>query len=84
MSQAREACLQILIFGVCQVNEMYLRRMICNFRVDRICKEDTTVKGIHIRKGWSVLIPVFAMHRDPELWEDPEEFIPERYLVLTI
>ena len=29
--------------------------------------------------GTEIVIPIFSLHRDPEYWEDPEEFIPERF-----
>ena len=35
---------------------------------------------ITIPVGTDIVIPTFALHRDPEYWEDPEEFIPERFL----
>ncbi|KAK6984822.1 cytochrome P450 [Favolaschia claudopus] len=35
---------------------------------------------IHIRKGQSVIMPILAVNRDPEIWgPDALEFIPERW-----
>ncbi|XP_035693883.1 cytochrome P450 3A29-like, partial [Branchiostoma floridae] len=48
-------------------------------RFDRICKEDTEVKGLHIPAGMIVNIPVYAIHYDAELWPEPEKFKPERF-----
>ena len=36
--------------------------------------------GIHIPKGTSLAVSMYAMQRDPSLWPRPEEFIPERWL----
>ncbi|KAK9508530.1 hypothetical protein O3M35_006068 [Rhynocoris fuscipes] len=51
--------------------------------VTRICSEDTTLecKGqkYHIRKGMSVVIPIYALHTDPENFPEPELFNPERF-----
>uniref|UniRef100_G3ML23 Cytochrome P450 n=1 Tax=Amblyomma maculatum TaxID=34609 RepID=G3ML23_AMBMU len=35
--------------------------------------------GIRVPKDSIVSVPVYAMHRDPEFFPDPEEFIPERF-----
>lgn len=48
-------------------------------RTDRVAKETVTVKGITIPKNMVVSVPFFALHRDPELWPEPEEFRPERF-----
>ncbi|XP_032418625.1 cytochrome P450 3A40-like isoform X1 [Xiphophorus hellerii] len=48
-------------------------------RLERMTKETVKVKGITIPKNMIVMIPVYALHRDPELWPDPEEFKPERF-----
>ncbi|GFR31040.1 cytochrome P450 3A21 [Trichonephila clavata] len=36
--------------------------------------------GIVIEKGMSVMIPTYAMHYDPDFFEDPETFNPERFM----
>ncbi|XP_078614493.1 cytochrome P450 3A24-like [Branchiostoma floridae x Branchiostoma japonicum] len=48
-------------------------------RFDRICKEDTEVKGLHIPAGTIINIPAYAIHHDPEIWPEPEKFKPERF-----
>ena len=46
---------------------------------NRECDEDYDLNGIHITKGTEVQIPIYALHHDPDAWEDPEKFDPERF-----
>ncbi|KAM0328704.1 hypothetical protein ACHAQA_005117 [Verticillium albo-atrum] len=41
---------------------------------------DVTYKDYHIPKGTVVCMVQYALHFDPERWEDPERFNPARYL----
>jgi cytokinin trans-hydroxylase len=38
-------------------------------------------RELRVARGTAVVIPVAALQRDPELWEDPLEFKPQRWLV---
>ena len=60
------------------VNET-LRMFPITVRLDRLCKKDVKIHGVSIPKGTAVTVPVFVLHRDPQLWPEPEEFRPERY-----
>ncbi|XP_047569459.1 cytochrome P450 3A12 isoform X2 [Lutra lutra] len=48
-------------------------------RLERICKKDVEISGVFIPKGTVVMVPVFTLHRDQDLWPEPEEFRPERF-----
>ncbi|XP_074301543.1 6,7,8-trihydroxycoumarin synthase-like [Silene latifolia] len=44
----------------------------------------TTLNGYDIKPKTLVHVNVWAIGRDPELWEDPEEFKPERFIGSSI
>ena len=48
-------------------------------QINRECSEDYDLNGIHIPAGTEITIPIYAIHRDPDAWEEPEKFDPERF-----
>ncbi|CAN4120870.1 unnamed protein product [Withania somnifera] len=40
----------------------------------------STLEGYEIQPGTTIYVNSWAIARDPEIWENPEEFIPERFL----
>ncbi|ODM94179.1 Cytochrome P450 3A40 [Orchesella cincta] len=52
------------------------------FRLERECTKDwrNEEKGLTIKKGTVVIIPVWPLNRHPDHYENPEDFIPERFL----
>ncbi|KFP18953.1 cytochrome P450 4V2 [Egretta garzetta] len=45
----------------------------------RTLREDCCIRGYQVPKGTNVLVITYALHRDPEIFPDPEEFRPERF-----
>lgn len=45
----------------------------------RIASQDSTLGGYHIPKGSAAMYVSYAVHRDPEVFHQPEEFSPERW-----
>ncbi|KAI3819967.1 hypothetical protein L1987_13821 [Smallanthus sonchifolius] len=48
--------------------------------IPRKATEDRTVAGYHIQANTDIFINVWALGRDPDYWENPLEFRPERFL----
>jgi cytochrome P450 family 6 len=48
---------------------------------ERICTKEYTIPDtdVIIRKGNTIEIPIFSLHRDPDHFTDPEKFDPERF-----
>ncbi|XP_038715775.1 cytochrome P450 CYP82D47-like [Tripterygium wilfordii] len=42
--------------------------------------EDCIVAGYYVPAGTRLLVDVWKIHRDQQVWEDPHEFRPERFL----
>ncbi|XP_049273331.1 cytochrome P450 3A6-like [Rhipicephalus sanguineus] len=47
--------------------------------VMRECTEDTTILCQFIPAGTSVLAPPWHIHRNEEMWPEPDRFVPERF-----
>ncbi|KAK9054392.1 hypothetical protein SSX86_025470 [Deinandra increscens subsp. villosa] len=46
----------------------------------RETRKDVIINGYEIKKKTQVLVNAWAIGRDPESWENSEEFLPERFL----
>lgn len=47
--------------------------------LSRTAAADDTLCGTPIKKGDTVMIPVYALGRHRDLWEEPDAFCPERF-----
>ncbi|XP_019381526.1 PREDICTED: cytochrome P450 4V2-like isoform X1 [Gavialis gangeticus] len=47
----------------------------------RTLNQDCSIRGFEIPKGTNAVIFPYALHRDPNVFPDPEEFRPERFFL---
>ncbi|KAL4271773.1 hypothetical protein GQ457_13G025040 [Hibiscus cannabinus] len=55
-----------------------LRRGNIGFTFFRKAAADVNIKGYSIPKGWKVLVWPRAVHMDPNIYSNPDEFLPSR------
>ncbi|XP_055693830.1 cytochrome P450 6a22-like [Lutzomyia longipalpis] len=74
-----DACLEMNYID--QIIYETLRKYPILHILTRICRQDYAVEGTSftIEKGTRMVIPVYKIHHDPEIYPDPEKFIPERF-----
>lgn len=62
-----------------QVVQEVLRLFPPGRNIVRVAVIDTELAGRSVRKGASIILSEWAVHRDPRWYEDPEVFRPERW-----
>ncbi|XP_068644714.1 piperic acid synthase CYP719A37-like [Aristolochia californica] len=62
------------------VKETMRMKPIAPMAVPHGAAKDTKLKGRRVGKGTRVMVNIHALHYDPEVWEHPDSFKPERFL----
>ncbi|KAI7872656.1 cytochrome P450 [Spinellus fusiger] len=50
------------------------------YGVPHIAEQDFTYSNYMIKKGTTLVSDMYSMHRNPDVYPDPEKFIPERFI----
>ena len=62
-----------------QVIEEGMRLYPPAYTISRCANADDEVEGYHIPKDTIVYMSIYALHRSPKYWDDPEAFKPDRF-----
>ena len=62
-----------------QVIEESMRLYPPAYFIDRVNVESDNFEGKHFEPGSNLLFSVYEIHRHPDLWEKPDDFIPQRF-----
>ncbi|WP_204344871.1 cytochrome P450 [Psychroserpens algicola] len=70
----------VMASKVCQqVIEESMRLYPPAYFIDRVNISDDNFNGMHFDAGSNLLFSVYEIHRHPELWKQPNTFLPERF-----
>ncbi|KAK3436880.1 hypothetical protein EUGRSUZ_E03537 [Eucalyptus grandis] len=61
--------------------EAFRLHPIAPFNVPHVALSDAVVAGYHIPKGSHILVSRMGLGRNPEVWDEPTKFKPERHIM---
>uniref|UniRef100_H2YB90 Cytochrome P450 2U1 n=1 Tax=Ciona savignyi TaxID=51511 RepID=H2YB90_CIOSA len=62
------------------IQEVFRFRTLVPLNVPHKTTEKVNIKGYTIPKGTAVFTNLWAVHNDPDVWDEPNKFKPERHL----
>ncbi len=78
--QSEDLMQRVTSSKVCQqVIEEAMRLYPPVYFIDRVNVEEDEFNNMIFKKGSNLLFSIFEIHRHPQLWERPNEFLPERF-----
>ncbi|XP_031278170.1 xanthotoxin 5-hydroxylase CYP82C4-like [Pistacia vera] len=78
--QVEESDIKNLIYLQAIVKETLRLYPALPLSAPRKAMEDCTISGFHIPAGTHLVVNLWKLQRDPSIWSNPSEFIPERFL----
>ncbi|MBJ7882207.1 cytochrome P450 [Gelidibacter salicanalis] len=73
---------EVMASTICQqVIEEAMRLYPPVYFIDRVNIEEDEFNNMIFKKGSNLLFSIYEIHRHPQLWEQPNEFLPERFEV---
>lgn len=62
------------------IMEVQRLSMVVPLAIPHMTSEKTVLQGYTIPKGTVVIPNLWSVHRDPAIWEKPDDFCPDRFL----
>nr|QBQ34513.1 cytochrome P450 CYP304A1 [Diaphorina citri] len=62
------------------IREIMRYKTLVPLSVPHKATEDANFMGYHVEKGTIMIPSLYCLHNDPDIWGDPENFRPERFL----
>ncbi|KAJ8748010.1 hypothetical protein K2173_014437 [Erythroxylum novogranatense] len=78
--QVKESDMQNLVYLQAVIKESFRLYPALPTLLPHESTEDCSVGGYNIPAGTRLFINAWKIHRDPQVWSDPHEFKPERFL----
>ena len=82
--QVKESDITRLPFVQAVVKETFRLHPVVPFLIPHRVEEDRDIDGLTVPKNAQVLVNAWAIGRDPNIWENPNSFVPERFLELDM
>ncbi|KAF5199716.1 (S)-canadine synthase [Thalictrum thalictroides] len=62
------------------VKETMRMKPIAPLAIPHKTAKDTTLMGTKVTKGTQIMVNLYALHHNPDIWTEPCKFIPERFM----